>query len=204
MRTFPRREDAEAITIDQAKARTFQQTTWENSNHFRGPDVIRVAREGQTRRQTRGVQTDPSLSKRRWFWPGALAALIFLASSRSQIAGPNIPGSDKVAHFAVYGLLATLVLRALLGSKGKLARHAAWLSIVLVSAYGVSDEWHQSFTPGRSVEAADWLADTLGGALAVTLYCRWAWYRRLLEVRVAPLRKPRLESASSDAPVSAP
>lgn len=107
-------------------------------------------------------------------------------------------------HFSVYGLLATLTLRALLAEKGKLARQAVWLSIVLVSAYGVSDEWHQSFTPGRSVEVADWVADTSGGALAVLLYRHWAWYRRCLEMRIPPRKKPRLESAALDAPVSTP
>lgn len=150
------------------------------------------------------MQSDPSLLKRRWLWPLALAALIFLASSRSHVAGPEIEGSDKVVHFAVYGLLATLVLRAFLPSAGRLARSATWLSIVLVSLYGVSDEWHQSFTPGRSVEVADWLADTLGAATAVMLYRHWAWYRRCLEMRIPPRRKPRLESVALDAPLSAP
>ena len=127
--------------------------------------------------------------------------MIFLASTRSKIAGPSIEGSDKVVHFSVYGLLATLVLRAILQSKGEIVRHAAWLSIVLVSLYGVSDEWHQSFTPGRSVEFADWLADTLGGALAVSLYSLWPWYRRMLEFRIGG-SKPRLETASSAGAIS--
>jgi VanZ family protein len=190
--------------LTRGKCERFTQPWSKTEIAFGGPDVIRVAREGRTRRQTRVVQNDPSLSKRRWLWPLALAALIFVASSRSEIAGPSVPGSDKVVHFAVYGLLATLVLRALLHSKGKLSGHAAWLSIVLVSAYGISDEWHQGFTPARSVEVADWIADTLGGVLAVALYSRWAWYRRCLEMRLPPRRKPRLESGGLDAPVSAP
>ena len=31
-------------------------------------------------------------------------------------------------------------------------------------AYGATDEWHQSFVPGRSTELADWIADTAGAA----------------------------------------
>ncbi|MEO7412211.1 MAG: VanZ family protein [Opitutaceae bacterium] len=150
------------------------------------------------------MPNDPLVSKWRWLPPVALAASIFLASSRSKIAGPAVPGIDKVVHFMVYGLLATLLLRAILGSGGKSSRYAAWIAIGLASAYGISDEWHQSFTPGRAVELADWLADTLGAALAVTLYCRWAWYRRTLETPIFPRHKPRLEQASLAGPVSAP
>ncbi len=108
-------------------------------------------------------------------WPVAVAALIVVASSRSTVAGPRIEGLDKVVHFAVYGLLATLVCRL-----GRGWRAAAW-SLLVVSAFGVTDEWHQSFVPGRLAEVADWVADTLGALVAVTLYTGWEAYRRLLE-----------------------
>ena len=54
----------------------------------------------------------------------------------------------------------------------------------------------------RAVEMADWLADTLGGALAVTLYARWRWYRGQLEKPMRWRRKPRLETAGGDGPIS--
>jgi VanZ family protein len=60
----------------------------------------------------------------------------------------------------------------------------AFWAIVIVSIFGLSDELHQHFTPGRSMEFMDWVADTLGATLAVGLYTYWAWYRKLLE---APL-----------------
>jgi VanZ family protein len=107
----------------------------------------------------------------------ALAVLIVIASSRSAVEGPSVRNFDKVAHFSVYGLLATLVLRALTGTR-------AFWAIVIVSAFGLTDELHQHFTPGRSMEFMDWVADTLGAALAVGLYTYGAWYRKLLE---APL-----------------
>ena len=47
--------------------------------------------------------------------------------------------------------------------------------------FGVLDEWHQSFIPGRFSEFADWIADSLGAAVAVFLYTKWHRYRRLLE-----------------------
>lgn len=114
-------------------------------------------------------------SKRGWLWPAALALLILAASHRSSLAGPRIPGLDKAVHFAVYGLLATLVCR-----QGRGWRAAGW-SALAVSAFGATDEWHQSFVPGRSTELADWLADTLGAATAVAVYTGWARYREALE-----------------------
>jgi hypothetical protein len=45
-------------------------------------------------------------------WAFALAATIVYASSCSQVAGPDVPGIDKVEHALIYGLLATLVVRS--------------------------------------------------------------------------------------------
>ena len=137
----------------------------------------------------------PSAKKpRRWIWPALLAAGIFLASTRSQIAEPDITHIDKVAHFGVYGLLATLLCRLGRGWR------AAGCALLATSLYGISDEWHQSFTPGRSVEVADWAADTTGAALAVTLYAAWPCYRRWLEMRLG--RKRRVEKPAEVAPSS--
>ncbi len=115
---------------------------------------------------------------RRWAYPVAVATLVFIASSRSAVeSGIHVANFDKVVHFSVYGLLGTLVLRALGGQRW------GW-AIVAVSLFGVSDEIHQHFTPGRSTELADWVADTLGATVAVTGYRQWAWYRDRLETSV--------------------
>lgn len=112
---------------------------------------------------------------RGWLWPVALATVIVAASGRSDVASPDIVNFDKVAHFAVFGLLATLVAR------NGFVPGRAWLAVAAVSLFGLTDEWHQSFTPGRSVEVVDWVADTLGAIVAVTAYAVWPWYRGLLE-----------------------
>jgi VanZ family protein len=120
--------------------------------------------------------SNPPVTRRlRWIWPLAMAALVVFASSRSHISGPNINNFDKVVHFSVFGLLATLICRTGLGW-----RSAVW-ALVLASAFGATDEWHQSFVPGRSCDVFDWLADTLGAAVAVTGYTGWRSYRSLLE-----------------------
>jgi VanZ family protein len=111
-----------------------------------------------------------------------LATAIFIASSRSRVAGPDVTHADKVAHALVFGLLGTLVARTQ-------SRRRWWIGIVVASGYGLFDEWWQSMTPGRSVEVADWVADTAGAALAVTLYMRWKWYRELLEMPLHRRRK---------------
>jgi VanZ family protein len=115
--------------------------------------------------------------------------LIFFASSRSHVASPGFTRiDDKFAHFGVYGLLATLVCRLGYGW-----RAALW-TLIAVSAYGASDEWHQSFVPGRTMDVRDWIADTVGAAIAIALYVGWTWYRRLLETplwrRRHEVRKP--------------
>jgi VanZ family protein len=123
----------------------------------------------------------------------AVAATVFIASGQSQVAAPGINHFDKVAHTLVFGLIATLMGRSFR------RRRWVWFAILLTSTYGAGDEIRQSFTVGRSVEMADWFADTAGAALAVTLYQLWPWYRRLLE---APLftRKRQVEKSSAAVP----
>jgi len=46
-------------------------------------------------------------------------------------------------------------------------------AFVITVLYGVSDEFHQSFVPGRTPDVADVAADAAGAALALT--AAWAW-----------------------------
>jgi VanZ family protein len=144
-----------------------------------------------------GVQKSSSPSRRTWLWPVLVAALIFGASGQSQVAQPGIPHIDKVVHFCVYALLATMIVRTGVGG-----RRAPLVALLLASLYGVSDEVHQRFVPGRSMEFADWVADTLGAAVAIWMYARWTWYRVRLEAPVR--RKRRIENADAPATVPAP
>ena len=128
-------------------------------------------------------------------WPIGLAAAIVFASSRSvpKPLDPVMTHFDKLVHFGVYGLIATLIVR--LRPLQRNHARAALIAIAIVSLFGVSDEWHQAFTAGRSSDFADWVADTLGAAVAVFLYLRWTGYRRFLELRIfrARAEKPRVE-----------
>lgn len=137
-----------------------------------------------------------------WIYPVALAVAIAVVSSRSQVAGPEIPHFDKLVHFLVYGLLATLIVRiAVVRSWPGLG--GGW-AVVLAALYGAVDEWHQSIRPGRFVELADWLADSTGALLAVILYLGWTRYRAVLERPVCFRRNRRVEIRSASVPDCTP
>jgi VanZ family protein len=78
----------------------------------------------------------------------------------------RIPAGDKLAHLLLYSVLGVALAW---GSRRQLgARALPWQHAALIAAgalYGLSDEWHQSFVPGRDASAADWLADLCGVTL---------------------------------------
>ncbi len=96
----------------------------------------------------------------RWLPPLAWAALILAASSIPQGHLPEVRGVDKLAHLGMYGVLGFLTARA--ASAGSRPWRLFMLVLVGISVFGALDEWHQQFIPGRSADAHDWLADTLG------------------------------------------
>jgi VanZ family protein len=127
---------------------------------------------------------------RAYVWPGLLALAIFAASSVQRLATPDLGiqfSKDKLAHFLVFGLIATSILRT--PKLKNLSARSLIIAALLTSIYGACDEFRQSLTPGRSVEFADWLADTMGAIIAVTVYAYWSGYRKLLEWRVPKRRK---------------
>ena len=104
-----------------------------------------------------------------WLPPLIYMAAIFYFSSQSQPL-PQLTEHvwDKLLHTIEYTGLAVLVFRAVSG-EGLGPWTAAAATIVLVSAYGASDEWHQMFVPMRSSDVYDWLTDTLAGTIGAAL-----------------------------------
>ena len=97
-------------------------------------------------------------------------AAIFLLSSQESL--PSLPGglTDYTGHFIGYAILGGLVLRGLAGAAWRgVTPRAGWLAVVAASAYGVTDEVHQLFVPGRSATVQDWIADTCGAIAGVLL-----------------------------------
>ena len=111
---------------------------------------------------------------RLWGPVWAMMALIFVLSSMSEL--PPAPGDvdDSVAHALEYGVLAVLLVRGLIGALWRgISIWAAWIAVLLATLYGVTDEVHQRFVPGRTAEVTDLIADALGATVAVGLI--WAW-----------------------------
>jgi hypothetical protein len=89
---------------------------------------------------------------------------------------PLLPGFDKVAHLAVYGLLAAATLFAFNPtSRQRNSRRVVGITLVFCLFFGISDEFHQYFIPGRSVSGFDLLADGFGALLVCLL---WRWSRK--------------------------
>lgn len=115
---------------------------------------------GEQQRAPRGARVTA------WALAAGWAGLIFAASSVPRGAGIPLPGAgtDKLVHagvFAVLGGLVALALRA----EGLRRWRAAGLAAVAGLAYGALDELHQAFTPGRSMDGEDVVADAAGAAL---------------------------------------
>ena len=69
---------------------------------------------------------------------------------------------DKLLHFLVFGFLALLMARSFKKSKINFINkyYHIW-AIALTAIYGIFDEYHQYFVPGRFSTVGDWLADFL-------------------------------------------
>jgi len=77
---------------------------------------------------------------------------------------------DKVYHLAEYTVLGALVAHALLhASPGFPPGSTCIIAWLVVVVYGASDEWHQSFVPGRDPAIYDWVVDSIGGTLGVLI-----------------------------------
>ncbi len=97
--------------------------------------------------------------------------LIFWLSSQPSLHSPDLfPQQDKLVHVTAYAVMAWLAWLAY-GHWLTTQRFLILTTVVFCMIYGLSDEWHQSFVPGRDASLWDWLADTLG-ALLMSLMMR--------------------------------
>lgn len=97
------------------------------------------------------------------FFPLGLWAAAVLSVGALEFGPTELPsGTDKAAHFAMYGIGGGLAAWA--GRKQGSAR-AAWIALLLVILTGVADELHQGTTDTRHSDFMDWVADAAGAIL---------------------------------------
>ena len=122
-----------------------------------------------------GLFRHPALS---WILLSGYGLLIFIQSSfPSPDIGPELPGMDKLLHLAAYAVMGALACRAFTTLPGRRRAGVLFLAGFLFTLlFGVSDEWHQSFVPGRMADGWDLAADGLGGLLGAGIY---TWRARL-------------------------
>lgn len=70
--------------------------------------------------------------------------------------------SDVLGHGALYFILGSLLYLSF-------SRHAGKWTVLIAALFGLSDEFHQSFVPGRTPEVKDFLVDTLAALAAVLI-----------------------------------
>jgi len=80
--------------------------------------------------------------------------------------------NDKIKHFIAYFVLG-ITYCIWIPRKNWLAKPIFWCIIVVVlcTLFGISDEYHQSYVPGRSGNnLGDLMANFIGGLVSVFLY----------------------------------
>jgi VanZ family protein len=105
---------------------------------------------------------------------------IWFLSSQSILPRPKgILGFDKVQHLIAYAALSMSLGLWFSGKKWKNNARAITLLIFgIASIYGIIDEVHQYFVPGRDCNVWDWTADALGAIIGALSAAFVAWKLR--------------------------
>ncbi len=88
----------------------------------------------------------------------------------------------KIAHFTIYTILGVLLMGTMTKTKLKIK----WRVLITLGAgiiYAVLDEFHQSFSPGRTPKITDVYIDTLGILLGIViiLFIREIYHRYVIK-----------------------
>ena len=112
-------------------------------------------------------------------------ALIFFLSAQPDLPHPKGGWADALfssgSHALEFGVLAVLLAFALNGQRRPLL-----VAFLVTALYALSDEFHQSFVPGRHPDPWDVAFDVAGALVALAL---WAAWRRLTARRDKPRQR---------------
>lgn len=98
-----------------------------------------------------------------WFFTISYMGLIFYLSSKSLLLPKMLSDTDKIIHAFVYFILAVLLYFSFL--KSGLRKYLLLITMIIAVSYGVSDELHQYYVPGRVASIGDVIADSFGALL---------------------------------------
>ena len=110
----------------------------------------------------------------RWLPALFIGCCSWYLSSQPHVPLPDFNMSDKVVHLACFAAFAFFTALAFFGIKAP-GDESSWikrifLPALVISLYGIIDEIHQSFVPGRSSSFLDWCADTIGAIIGSSLF----------------------------------
>ena len=104
-------------------------------------------------------------------------AAIYLGSDWSATPQLLQRVSDVPLHAGTYAVLAAAMLHGLTGARrNRGTTRTALVAAALAAVYGLTDEFHQSFVPGRYADLRDVAANALGATGGAVL--GWAWCQR--------------------------
>ena len=109
---------------------------------------------------------------RYWLPVLAYVTAIFVVSAQPHLTPPiRFQNADKFYHLGEYLILGWLLARAFRVSlRVPYPVMAAMMALAFGILIGASDEYSQSFVPGRDSNVLDFLADTAGLVLAQILF----------------------------------
>lgn len=124
-----------------------------------------------------------------WIYQGpaiGCALLIFILSS---IPGRDLPHlnvklEDKFEHIIAYAVMGFLLARAVFYQTRFPGWRNKYIGVVLLIGilFGISDEFHQYFVPGRLSDLMDLIADSIGIGLGLLVFRFRAVIRRLIPI----------------------
>lgn len=112
--------------------------------------------------------------------------VIFSFSATHAIVVSNVKPVDffvhKIAHFSEYFILSALIYRSLRGTTKIRGYNLLLMTLTLTVLYAVTDEFHQSFIPGREPRIRDVIIDSGGSLVALAILTNW-WNKHKLHFR---------------------
>jgi VanZ family protein len=107
-----------------------------------------------------------------FIWMGVISFL----SSIPAASLPQMPSDSwlfwahRVAHTVEYSVLGVLLIRAYAYKRARMGVFTILFLSIFILSFGLLDEWHQSFVPGRHAQLIDAIFDTICGTSGMFVY----------------------------------